>query len=159
MSLFIKKYQFKNRKMQAAHNKWFGRAVMVDEVSLEELADEIQDNCTVKRSDILAVMSELGPAMKRWMQKSMKVKIPYLGSFRLAVKSTGVDAPEEYDLKKNVKGVKVLFRPEESVDNGHRVKEMTRGVRVAELPKNLTTLPDDDDNGGGGDDNTAITEP
>lgn len=161
MSLFIKKYQYKNEKNKSANNKWFGRAVAIDEVGIEELADEIQDNCTVKRSDILAVLSEMGPAMKKWMQKSMKVRVPYLGLFRLSVHSSGVDAPEEFDLRKNIKSVAVRFFPETKIDNGHAVKELTRGVRVAEVPKNLKNIVDDDDNSddnGGGSTNETTPE-
>lgn len=145
MSVYVKKYQNKNEKMPKAFNKWYGRAVILDEVQIEELSNEIQENCTVKRSDILAVLSELGPAIKKAVQKSMKVRIPYLGSFRLAVSTTGAENAEEFDLKTNLKRVKVLFYPETKMDNGHSVKELIRGVKVAELPKNLATL--DDENG------------
>lgn len=145
MSLFIKKYQNKNEKLEKVFNKWFGRAVIIDTVEIEELAGEIQDNCTVKRADILAVLSELGPTIKKMVQKSMKVRIPYLGTFKLAVNTTGADTAEEFDLKANVKNVKVVFYPETKVESGRRVKELTRGVKVAELPKNAVYTDDEGD--------------
>ena len=144
MSLFIKKYQYNNEKNEKAFGKWYGRAVIIDKVQIEELAAEIEDNCTVKRADILAVLSELGPTIKKVLQRSMKVVIPYLGSFKLAVKSTGTEAIEDFDLKKNITNVRVLFYPETKVDNGRMVKELTRGVRVAELPKNASYLEEAD---------------
>ncbi len=147
MALFVKKYQNKNENMPKAYNKWYGRAVIIDEVRIEELSNEIQENCTVKRSDILAVLSELGPAIKKAMQNSMKVRIPYLGSFRLAVNTTGTYSADEFDVRANLKRVKVVFYPETKIDNGRTVKELTRGVKVAELPKNLATLTDSEENG------------
>ena len=144
MSLFIKKYQYNNEKNEKDFGKWYGRAVIIDKVQIEDLAAEIEDNCTVKRADILAVLSELGPTIKKVLQRSMKVVIPYLGSFKLAVKSTGTEAIEDFDLKKNITNVRVLFYPETKVDNGRMVKELTRGVRVAELPKNASYLEEAD---------------
>ena len=148
MALFVRKYQNNNKKMEKAYGKFYARAVAIDKVEIAELADEIQDNCTVKRSDILAVLSEMGPSIKKMVQRSMKVVIPYLGTFRLGVSSAGVDDPEEFDVKKVVKGVHVLFYPETKRDNGRMVKELTRGVRVAELPKTAVSMPDEDEDGG-----------
>lgn len=163
MTVFVKKYQNNNRKNESAFGKWYGRAVVIDKVEIEELADEIQDNCTVKRSDILAVLSEMGPAIKKMVQKSIKVTIPYLGSFKLGVKSMGVDEADDYDTKKHVKGLHVIFHPETKKEQGRMVKELTRGARVAEVPKNLAYLTDEDDetggNQGGNQDTTANDEP
>jgi predicted histone-like DNA-binding protein len=143
MAVFIKKYQYNNEQNENAHGKIFGRAVTVGEVEIEELANEIQENCTVKRSDILAVLSEIGPSIKKMVQKSYKVRIPYLGTFKLGVKSIGVENWDDYDVKKHIKGVKVMFRPEYTIENRHAVKEMTRGVTVALVPKTLAYLNDD----------------
>lgn len=148
MSLFIKKYQNNNKKMENTYGKWYGRAVILDAVEIEELAKEIQENCTVKRADILAVVSELGPSIKKIVQRSHKVTIPYLGSFKLGVKTVGAETMEDFDIKKNVKGVRVLFYPETKADGNRMVKELTRGVRVAELPKNATYLEDEEGNPG-----------
>ena len=43
--------------------KWYARAVHEGTVTTDELADIMQNNCTVKRSDILAVISELVETM------------------------------------------------------------------------------------------------
>ena len=149
MAVFIKKYQYNNEQNENAHGKIFGRAVTVGEVEIEELANEIQENCTVKRSDILAVLSEMGPSIKKMVQKSYKVRIPYLGTFKLGVKSIGVENWDDYDVKKHVKGVKVMFRPEYTIEQRHAVKEMTRGVKLSELPKNLAYLNDEGESEGG----------
>ena len=151
MSLFIKKYQNNNKEMKSAYGKWYGRAVILDKVEIEELASEIESNCTVKRADILAVLSEMGPAIKKVVQRSLKVTIPYLGSFKLGVKTTGAETAEEFDIKKNVKGVRVLFYPETKADGNHMVKELTRGVKVAELPKNASYIEEEDDSDNTGD--------
>ena len=158
MTVFVKKYQNNNENMTKSYRKWYGRTVMVDKVEIEELANEIQENCTVKRSDVLAVLSELGPSIKKVVQRSMKVTIPYLGTFKLGVKTVGADSAEEFDVAKNVKAVSVKFFPETKVENGHRVKELTRGARVSELPKHMAYLADMDDDDNQGGDGGAIEE-
>lgn len=147
MTVFVKKIQNNNRKMEKAYGKYYGHAVIIDEVGIEELASEIQENCTAKRADVLAVLSELGPTVTKMIQKSLKVRIPYLGTFKMSVKSEGVEKPEDYDVRQHIRSVRVLFRPEYTIEQGHAVKEMTRGVKIAELPKNLTAIPDSDDSG------------
>ena len=171
MKLFIKKYQNNNEKSNA-FGKTYGRTVMLGTTELEELATEIQESCTATRADILAVLSALGPAIKRKLQSSMRVMIPYLGTFKLGVKTKGEVLEEDFDVRKNVLGVHVVFQPETKVENGHRVKELTRGVRLAELPKNLMALADSEDedentgntgntgdNNGGGDDTPVENRP
>lgn len=156
MTVFIKKYQNKNEKMEKQYRKWYGRTVIIDNVQIEQLADEIQDNCTVKRSDILAVLSELGPAIKKELQRSMKVSLPYLGSFKLAVHSTGVDDAEEFDVQRHIKSLFVKFIPELKVENKHRLSDLVKGARMAELPKNIVKKDldadstDNTDNGNNG---------
>jgi predicted histone-like DNA-binding protein len=149
MSLFVKKYQNNNKKNEKSYGLWYAKAVAVEEVGIEKLADEIEDNCTVKRSDILAVLSELGPAIRKEVQMSMKVRVPYLGCFRLGVSTKGAETAEDFTMQGNIKNVHVLFYPESKRSNGKLVKELARGVRVAEVPKNLQYITEDEDNTGG----------
>ena len=131
------KYQNKNAKNVKAFGKWYGRAFIDESVDIEKLAVKMQDNCTVKRADILAVLSELGPTMRDLLQDSKRVVIPYLGAFKLGIVTTGADTEGEFS-SKNVKGIRVNFQPTVKVEpDGRRVKEMTAGCRVVEH-KNIT---------------------
>ena len=147
MSLIYHKYQNKNEDSKA-YGKWYARTVINQSVNIEELALKMQDNCTVKRADILAVLSELGPTMTEVLQDSKSVKIPYLGTFKLGISSEGADTPEKFNVRKNIKGVHVLFRPETHVEaNGTRSQNMTKGVRLVE--DNDYTSPKDEEEQGG----------
>ena len=46
------------------HRKWYARAVVSRTVGIDEIAARIQDGCTVKRSDVLAVLCELSEAVR-----------------------------------------------------------------------------------------------
>ena len=50
-----------NRK--DSNNLYYGRAVQINSINMEQLADIIQRNCTVKKSDVLAVLTELVETM------------------------------------------------------------------------------------------------
>lgn len=70
--------------------------------------------------------------MKRLMQDSKRVKIPYLGSFKLGISTEGADSENEFSAK-NVKGVHVVFQPlSVHQPDGRRLKEMADGCRVVE---------------------------
>ena len=115
MTVFAKKYQNKNKKSRA-YGKTYARAVMVGTVGIEELAEAMSESCTVTRSDIVAVLSALGPAMRRMLQKSLRVQLPYLGTFKLGLTTIGEEDAEDFDMQHNVKGVHVLFHPETKVN-------------------------------------------
>ena len=113
MSVYYRLYQnkIKNNK---AFGKYFARAVHTDMVDLDDISDIIERNCTLKRSDVKACLTELVEVMRDKMQSSNKVRINGLGIFKINVKSTGVSDPSEFK-GNNITGYRVLFTPEHSV--------------------------------------------
>ena len=79
--------KLKNSKV---YGKYFARAVHTDMVDLDDIAEIIERNCTLKRSDVKACLTELVEVMRDKMQSSNKVRINGLGIFKINVKSTGV---------------------------------------------------------------------
>ena len=94
MSVYYRLYQNK-LKNSKVYGKYFARAVHTDMVDLDDIAEIIERNCTLKRSDVKACLTELVEVMRDKMQSSNKVRINGLGIFKINVKSTGVDAPGE----------------------------------------------------------------
>ena len=120
------------------NGKWYARAVPTGCVETKELAEIMQRNCTVKKADIVAVIAELVDTMRDQLQQSHRVKLEGLGSFKLGLTSTGAATAADFDIRKNVKGVHVVFTPEVTHDSaGRRTKVLLEGVTVAELPKNM----------------------
>jgi predicted histone-like DNA-binding protein len=136
MSIFyrLRKNNMKETKM---FGKWYGKAVHTDVVNTSKLAVIMQENCTVKHSDILAVLTELVTTMKKELLDSKRVKINGLGSFKVSFSSKGADSAKEYSAKDCVKRFRILFQPEVSTDEyGRRTHELLRGAKAQELPKN-----------------------
>ena len=69
MAVFYRLYQ-DNRSNSTHPGEWYARAVHTGTVDIDGLAEEMQANCTVKRADIVAVLSELVETMQRHLQMS-----------------------------------------------------------------------------------------
>lgn len=142
MSVFYKLLQNKNYK-SSAFEKWYAKAVHYNTVTTEDLAREMQANCTVKESDILAVIRELVETMQRQLQNSNRVKLNGLGTFRIGINSKGAEKPEEFD-GTYIKDVHILFQPETHVErNGNRSRAMLDGTRVKHIQQ--YSLPESED--------------
>ena len=113
--------------------QFYARAAHRDTVTIKDLAEVMQNNSTVKYSDILAVLTELSEVMRQELQRSNRVKIDGIGTFKVAVRSKGAASAKEFTVAENIKGVHVLFLPEVTVDaSGKHVKTLLAGVKVRE---------------------------
>ena len=113
MSVYYRLYQNK-LKNSKVYGKYCARAGHTDMVDLDDIAEIIERNCTLKRSDVKACLTELVEVMRDKMQSSNKVRINGLGIFKINVKSTGVDAPGDFK-GTNITGYRVNFAPEHTV--------------------------------------------
>ncbi len=139
MAVFYKLYQ-ENRETSKNKGKWYARAVHTGTVTIDDLAEEIEQSCTATRADILAVLSELVVCMTRHLQLSHRVKLDRLGTFKLGIRTTCSDTIKEFSANNNVRSVHVLFQPETKVEKDKtRVKALINGCKVKELPKNAVT--------------------
>ena len=105
------KTQNKNNK-SAAFGKYYAQAVYDNKfIGTSELADFIQTQATVKRSDIKAVLDELGAALKHYFELGQKVKLDGIGIFKVGFSSIGVNTKEECTAA-TITTRRVLFQPE-----------------------------------------------
>ena len=159
-------YRLSQNKMEGskAFGKWYAQAVMTGVVDTNALATIMQRNCTVKKADILAVITELIETMQDQLQDSKRVKLDGFGSFKIGIENEkgGALTAAEFSATKNVKGLHVLFLPEVKTDStGTRQKTFITGCTVQEAPKNLvdTSKPKDGEDSGStsGDGNSSST--
>ena len=95
-----------------AFGKWFATAVYDQHViTTEELAEFIQTQASVKKSDIKAVLDELGAALKHFFELGQKVKLDGIGIFKVGFSSIGVNDKEDCGAQ-NITTRRVLFQPE-----------------------------------------------
>ena len=111
MSQKFKKLQNTNDD-STAFGKWFATAVYDQHfISTEELAEFIQTQASVKKSDIKAVLDELGSAMKHFFELGQKVRLDGIGIFKVGFSSIGVNSKEDCGAQ-NITTRRVLFQPE-----------------------------------------------
>ncbi len=129
MAVFYRLSQVTSPK-QKGYGKWYPRAVMTNTVDTNALATIMQRNCTVKKSDILAVISELIETMQDQLQDSKRVKLNGFGTFKISMSSTGAE-----EVKTD--------------SEGKRMKTFISGCSVQEVPKNSvdTSKPKDNEAG------------
>ena len=136
MSVFYRLHQDQSTGTKRS-GKWYARAVPTAVVNTRQLAEIVQRNCTVKRSDVLAVIDELVETMRDQLQDSKRVKLDGFGSFKIGIKSKGAQTAAKYSVAEHVKGLRVLFMPERTKDSsGNRTKQFLQGAKVEELPLN-----------------------
>ena len=136
MSVFYRLHQDQSTGTKRS-GKWYARAVPTDVINTRQLAEIIQRNCTVKKSDVMAVLEELVEVMKDQMQDSKRVKLDGFGSFKIGIESKGAQTAGKYSVSEHVKGLHVVFMPERTTDSGgNRSKQFLQGCRVEELPLN-----------------------
>ena len=111
MSQKFKKIQNTNDE-STAYGKWFATAVYDQHfIETEQLADFIQTQASVKKSDIKAVLDELGSAMKHFFELGQKVKLDGIGIFKVGFSSIGATVKDDCGAQ-NITTRRVLFQPE-----------------------------------------------
>ena len=110
---------------------------MTSTIDMEGLSEIMQRNCTVKKSDIRAVLKELVETMQDQLQESKRVKLDGFGTFKLGLLSRGVEMPGDFNVRQHIKSVHVLFQPELKIDaQGRRKQKLLDEVCVQEALKN-----------------------
>ena len=111
MSQKFIKSQNKNSFSQA-FGKYFAQAVYDNHfIGTEELSDFIQRQASVKKSDIKAVLQELGEAFKHFFEMGQKIKLDGIGIFKVGFSSIGVTKLDDCGAQ-TITTRRVLFQPE-----------------------------------------------
>ena len=148
MSVRYRKVQEK-REGNKNYGKWYGRAVVLNNVTTKELAEEISHSTTATLSDTLAVLNELSVALRRHLLNSDRVEIEGIGAFKVGIRTAPANTSADFGAQ-NVKGYRINYQPfKRFVPNGqvtdknrragNFVKYLLEGVTVQEAPKNLVT--------------------
>ncbi len=130
MAVNYKVYQ--SKRNDDTKGKFYAKVAHNETVNIKKIAQIMQANCTVKYSDILAVLTELSEVMKDEIQRGNKVKIDGLGTFKVGISTRAADSAKEFTAA-NITNTRVLFLPEGTVDaTGKRVKSLLAGMKVKE---------------------------
>ena len=145
MAVLYKLYQ-DNRSNATYPGKWYARAVHNNVTDLNAIAALIQRNCSLKKSDVIGVLTEMVEVMRDELTSSNIVKLDGLGTFRVGLSTKPADTAAAFTPAKNVVGYRVNFLPEAklaatSVATDGKlkrtlVKNLIEGVTCKEATKN-----------------------
>ncbi len=137
MSQKFTKLQNKNDE-STAYGKWFATAVYDQHfIETEDLANYIQQQATVKKSDIKAVLDELGGAMKHYFELGQKVRLDGIGIFKVGFSSIGTTEKDDCGAQ-NITTRRVLFQPEtERIVVGQHTNSQGKIVQKYVIAKTL----------------------
>ena len=94
------------------YGKYYAKPVYDEKfVETDEIADFIQTQATLKRSDIKAALDELGSAMKHFLGLGQKIRLAGIGIFKVGFSSIGVEKAEDCTAS-TITSRRVLFQPE-----------------------------------------------
>lgn len=96
--------------------KNFGRykaaAMHFQTITPEMVAQEIQDNCSAKASDVELVLTELSAVLLRHLKQGDRVRLKHIGMLKLEIESEKVEAPDDFNARKHIRGVRLHLLPE-----------------------------------------------
>ena len=115
-----------NNEKSDNYGQFVARVRTLGMTTTEDVAEKIQKNASVKRSDVKAVLDELADVLTEKLADGFTVKLDGLGTFspRIRAKYQAVTDENPYDVEENVKNVGVLFRPERKKTNGGTVQTL-----------------------------------
>ena len=133
--------RIKLRKNEIKSNKnygqYFAETVSMGTVGVEQLAEEISRNCTLKSSDVQGAIIALQEVMANHLQNGETVVLPGIGSFSLSAESSGAESPKKFSLQRHIRGIKCRFRPSgkrQGGKNGPIVYDLVGDAKVDWVP-------------------------
>ena len=146
MAILYRVYQ-DTRENALTSGQWFARAVHTQAVNLQQMAMEIEENVSVKYSDVSAVLIELVNVMNRHLNASERVVLDGFGSFKIGLKTKGSLRKEDFSASKNIVGSRMNFQPEWKVTKeGHRIRKFLNDVSVRNIEEIMNGKKQDEDN-------------
>ena len=132
----------KNSQNSKSYGKYYAKPVYDQRfIETDDIADFIQTQATLKRSDIKAALDELGAAIKHFLEMGQKVRLAGIGIFKVGFSSIGVTRLEDCTAS-TITTRRVLFQPEiERIVIGSAEKEgkiIQKYVNAKTLVKDVT---------------------
>jgi hypothetical protein len=111
MAIFYEVYQ-DNREKNPHKGKFYARAKTIGTKDLRDIAEIIQRNASMKRSDVVAVLTELAEVVGSFLEDGYRVKLEGLGVLKMGIRTAPADTEKEFKPEKNIKSSHILFQAE-----------------------------------------------
>ena len=99
-----------NPRDKEAAPKFYGQVQASGDISIREMAERIQANCTVTKADVYAVLVALEDVIIDALKGGEIVRLGDLGSFQISISSKGAET-EKDSSDSLIKKARINFRP------------------------------------------------
>ena len=99
-----------NPRDKEAAPKFYGHVQANGDINLREMAERIQQTCTVHKSDVFAVLVALEDVITEALKGGEIVRLGDLGSLQIGISSKGAETEEDYS-DTLIKKARINFRP------------------------------------------------
>ena len=142
-----------NNEKTAAFGKWYGRVVSTKTMTYQELCKHMSEHNSIYGEDVCSgVAIKLEKCILEQLLEGKKVQFGDLGTFYLAIKSTGADTEDDFSVNQNIKGLYLRFAPSRQDINDLSSKTLKKKASFLNAKELIEPKKKDDDNGNG--DNT-----
>ena len=108
--------------------KYYAVAKKVSNITLDDIAKEIEKRSSLTRGDILSVLSNLVEVIPLFLRNGNSVSLGDFGTFRLTLQGEGKNTPEEVNAR-SVKKVRTVFI------SGTGLKKELAGTPIEKFPE------------------------
>lgn len=148
--LTVQKYQFKNKK-SPAYGKTFGRLVAQEVMTTNDLCRHIQKHGSIFTSDVVkGVIEKFINCFSELLLEGNKIKLEGLGTFYLAIKTTGEENEEDFSMQKNLKTLRIRFLADKSKESEYATAILTQRATFRFINESGSTSGSTSDSGNSG---------
>ena len=99
-----------NPRDRESEPKFYGNVKSSGDINIREMAERIQQSCTVTKADVYAVLVALEDVISESIQKGEIVRLMDIGTFRVGISTKGALKEEEFN-DALIKKTRIIFRP------------------------------------------------
>ena len=98
----------------ATFGKYKATAVHHNTIGTDQLLREASLRCGFTEGQLTTAMIDLAAVINEHLRQGDKVRLDNWGLMKLEIESDKVDAPEDFKVRKHIRGVRLHFIPESS---------------------------------------------
>lgn len=94
-----------------SYGKYVAKAIHPTTISAESICEEIERNCSAKKSDVILVLTELQDVITRHLQEGDRVELPAIGTMKLEIASHTVASPTDFRINQHIRSINLHILP------------------------------------------------
>ena len=136
-----------NPRDRESEPKFYGNVKSSGDINIREMAERIQQSCTVTKADVHAVLVALEDVISESLQKGEIVRLMDIGTLRVGISTKGALKEEDFN-DSLIKKARIIFRPgsvlQEAIANLNftKVKRVVVEEETEENPTESTEAAD-----------------